>query len=69
MNVHDLQVEADFLNFPSNALLRVDYGINANPNVISKLQLLLKGDRYQHVQIFQAERSVEKFELNYRQLR
>lgn len=67
--VHDLQAEADFLEFSENALLRVDYGINANPHVISKLRLILDADRYKHVQIFQAERSEEKFELKYNQLR
>lgn len=67
--VHDLQAEADFLDFPANALRRVDYGINANPHVISKLRLILNADRYKHVQVFQAERSEEKFELKYNQLR
>ncbi|MGJ8651432.1 MAG: DUF2971 domain-containing protein [Opitutaceae bacterium] len=54
-----------FINFPTNALLRVDIGMNPNSDVADELINILCEEAYQHVELYQTCLDDSMFRLNY----
>jgi hypothetical protein len=55
-----------YINLPPEAVTRVDIGMNTDPSLAIKMELILDQKKYSHVEMYEAQRSQTSYSIEYK---